>query len=55
MNAKVVVDSFHVIQWLILKIDTYLKGLYRKYNDIYQDRLFELKKDNPYAKLRIEK
>ena len=38
---------------LILKIDTYLKGLYRKYNDIYQDRLFELKKDNPDAKLRI--
>ncbi|MDY5480650.1 MAG: transposase [Peptostreptococcus porci] len=53
INAKLVVDSFHVIQWLILKIDTYLKGLYRKYNYIYQDRLFELKKYNPDAKLRI--
>lgn len=41
-NAVSVVDSFHVIQWIIRSIDNYTKQLLKKYRQRdreYQDRL----------------
>lgn len=38
-NAKPVVDSFHVIQWVVRSIDNYIRGLERNYRK--RDREFQ--------------
>lgn len=52
-NAKVVVDSFHVIQWIISKIDGYIRSLYRKHSEINKLNYEKKLKKNPNAKFRI--
>ena len=44
LNAVPVVDSFHVIQWIIRSIDTYIRQLLRKYrqrDNELQEKLFQ--------------
>ena len=52
-NAKVIVDSFHVIQWIISKIDGYIRSLYRKHSEINKLNYEKILEKNPNAKFRI--
>lgn len=45
-NAVAVVDSFHVIQWVVRKIDQYIRALINKFKD--RDRE-EYQKNHPYS------
>ena len=44
-NAVAVVDSFHVIQWIIRMIDNYIRQLHKKYRQRDRERLEQLSEE----------
>ena len=44
-NAQSIIDGFHVKKWILDRINTYYRSVYRKYRDIEKD---ELKRKNLY-------
>lgn len=48
-NAALVIDSFHVIQWILSRIMTYLRKLQRKHTEIHNKKVESISKERGFS------